>query len=99
MRGERQDGSVFPVEIGLSPLPPREGQGAEVAVSIRDITERKRQQELLQKQKDELQHMAFMSDSALDLTKAGYWLIDYGDPERYTSSERAAAIFGERPDA
>ena len=38
-----------------------------------------------------------MSDSALDLTKAGYWLIDYSDPDYYISSERAAAIFGERP--
>jgi two-component system sensor histidine kinase/response regulator len=95
VRGARRDGSIFPAEIGLSPLPSREGRRAEVAVSVRDITERRRQQELLQKQKDELQHMAFMSDSALDLTRAGHWLIDFTDPEHYTSSERAAAIFGE----
>ena len=36
-----QDGSTFPVEIGLSPLPARAGEGAQVAVSIRDVTERK----------------------------------------------------------
>jgi hypothetical protein len=46
---------------------------------------------------DELKHINMMTDSALDLTKAGYWLIDYSDPEYYTSSERAAAIFGEHP--
>jgi PAS domain S-box-containing protein len=45
----------------------------------------------------ELKHINMMTDSALDLTKAGYWLIDYSDPEYYTSSERAAAIFGEYP--
>ena len=38
-----------------------------------------------------------MSDSALDLTRAGYWLIDYSDPDYYTTSERAATIFGEHP--
>ncbi|MHC1763646.1 MAG: PAS domain S-box protein [Verrucomicrobiia bacterium] len=97
LRGQRKDGSVFLVEIGLSPLPAREGQRAQVAVSVRDITERKRAEGELQKRKDELQHMALMSDSALDLTKAGYWLIDFSDPDYYTSSERAAAIFGEPP--
>jgi two-component system sensor histidine kinase/response regulator len=38
---QRKDGSLFPVEIGLSPLASREGQSAQVAVSVRDVTERK----------------------------------------------------------
>jgi two-component system sensor histidine kinase/response regulator len=37
----RKDGSLFPVDIGLSPLPGRNGGDPQVAVSIRDITERK----------------------------------------------------------
>src|SRR6516164_10999211 len=37
----RKDGSLLPVDIGLSPLPGRDGANIQVAVSIRDITERK----------------------------------------------------------
>ena len=43
----------------------------------------------------EIKRINFLSDSALDLTRSGYWEIDYHDPDFYTSSERAAAIFGE----
>jgi two-component system sensor histidine kinase/response regulator len=37
----RKDGSLFPVDIGLSPLTALEGVGVQVAVSVRDVTERK----------------------------------------------------------
>ncbi len=38
-----------------------------------------------------------LSDNALELTKAGFWEIDLLDQEWYTSSERAARIFGDSP--
>ena len=41
LHARRKDGSLFPVDIGLSPLPGREGADIQVAVSVRDITERK----------------------------------------------------------
>jgi PAS domain S-box-containing protein len=44
LSGRRRDGSVFPVEIGLSPLPARGSEPAQVAVSIRDVTVRKQQE-------------------------------------------------------
>jgi two-component system sensor histidine kinase/response regulator len=51
LRGRRKDGSTFLVEIGLSPLPAPQGEAAQVAVSIRDITERKEQEKALKQAK------------------------------------------------
>ncbi|QTN28692.1 PAS domain S-box protein [Rhodoferax sp. AJA081-3] len=58
-----------------------------------DITERKAAEE-------KLRMASFLSDQALDLTKSGHWHIplNTGDPF-YNSSERAAAIFGDPPQA
>jgi two-component system, sensor histidine kinase and response regulator len=41
LHARRKDGSLLPVDIGLSPLPARKDASIQVAVSIRDITERK----------------------------------------------------------
>jgi two-component system sensor histidine kinase/response regulator len=52
LSSQRKDGSLFPVEIGLSPLVSREGHSAEVAVSIRDVTERKLAETALRQAKE-----------------------------------------------
>ncbi|MGH7131583.1 MAG: response regulator [Phycisphaerales bacterium] len=44
---------------------------------------------------EQIKRAGFMADMALDLTKAGYWHVDYTDPEYYYQSERAARIVGE----
>ena len=47
LRALRKDGSDFPVVIGRSPLPARGSEGMQVAVSIRDVTERREQERAL----------------------------------------------------
>ncbi|MES2877880.1 MAG: response regulator [Pseudomonadota bacterium] len=47
LTGSRKDGSLFPVEVGLSRLPAVGGRGACVCASVRDITERKAAQDQL----------------------------------------------------
>jgi two-component system sensor histidine kinase/response regulator len=85
----RKDGTAIPVEYAATAVY-KNGNLVGTVVVFRDITERKLMEE-------EIRQVNFMSDSALELTRAGYWLIDYSDPDYYTSSERAAAIFGEHP--
>lgn len=48
----RKDGSLFPVEIGLSPVPALDGQAAQVAVSIRDVTDQKLAETALRQAKE-----------------------------------------------
>jgi PAS domain S-box-containing protein len=49
--GRDKDGNLFPVEIGLSPLPARNSTGGKVAVSILDISQRKQQENALKQAK------------------------------------------------
>ncbi len=47
LRGQRKDGTQFPVEVGLSHLPAVGGRGKCVCASVRDITARKEADERL----------------------------------------------------
>ncbi|MBI4889604.1 MAG: response regulator [Acidobacteria bacterium] len=46
---------------------------------------------------EELQKSNFKADSALELTKAGYWHVPLDGSGWYNSSERAVRIFGDPP--
>jgi PAS domain S-box-containing protein len=92
----RKDGSGMPVEYGATPIM-KDGRVVGAVISFFNITLRKKAEEALQLRKEELQHINFLSDSALDLTKAGYWHVPLDGSGFYNSSERAARIFGDPP--
>jgi len=87
------DGSLVPCQISASPLLDEHGEKMGAFAMCTDITERKRAEQ-------SSRQASFLSDMALELTKSGYWHIDYSDPEYYYQSERAARIVGEeiKPD-
>jgi two-component system sensor histidine kinase/response regulator len=86
----RKDGTSIPVEYSTTPVI-KNGDIVGSVIVFRDITERKEAEE-------KLRLANFLSDQALDLSRAGYWHIplNTGD-EFYNSSERAATIFGDPP--
>ncbi|HZN56808.1 MAG TPA: PAS domain S-box protein [Planctomycetota bacterium] len=83
----RKDGTALPVEYGATPIR-KNGAIVGAVIGFSDITERKRAEK-------ELRQANFLSDMALELTNAGYWHVDYEDPDYYYQSERAAKILGE----
>jgi PAS domain-containing protein len=56
-----------------------------------------RQLEQTQHQAEELNRINLLADSALELTKAGYWHVPLDGSGWYNSSERAARIYGDPP--
>ncbi|MFC1763861.1 response regulator [Planctomycetota bacterium] len=84
-----KNGSGIPVEYGATPILKGDTIFGAV-ISFTDITERKKAEE-------EIRHVNFLSDGALDLTKAGYWHVPLDGSGWYNSSARAAAIFGDPP--
>ncbi len=87
------DGSLVPCQLSASPQLDEHGMKIGSFALCTDITERKRAEQ-------SLRQASFLSDMALELTKSGYWHINYSDPDYYYQSERAARIVGEeiKPD-
>ena len=70
----RKDGTQFPVEISLSPLATAEG--TLVSAAIRDITDRKHNEAIIQKQRQEIQDFIdSMSTMCAKVAKDGKLLI------------------------
>ncbi len=89
LRGVRKDGSEVPVDISLAIV--HTGGERLVLAAVRDVT-----QDL--ERRAQLTRSMFLSDTALELTRSGYWHIDFTDPDHYYASKRAQQIFGETAD-
>jgi PAS domain S-box-containing protein len=62
-----------------------------------DITERKVAEDLLRKREEELRHANLLAETALELTKAGYWHVPLDGSGWYYSSPRRTELIGDFP--
>jgi len=85
-----RDRRVLDMLVTFLPIPYEDGVG--ILAWLMDITERKRAEK-------DIQHVNFLNDQALGLTRAGYWHVPMDNTGYYKSSERAVAIFGDIPNA
>ena len=79
LRGCRKYGTEFPVEVGLSRLPKRDGYGEMVCVTIRDITQRKQEERVLARQRATMQKVLENSPIGMAIEAAG--TLRYVNPE------------------
>jgi two-component system, sensor histidine kinase and response regulator len=92
----RKDGQGLPVDYNATPML-KNGAIVGSVITFTDITERKQAEGELRQRSEELQRTNFLADSALDLTKSGYWHVPLDGSGWYNSSPRAARIFGDIP--
>jgi PAS domain S-box-containing protein len=88
----RPDGSIVIANGRFSVIRDAEGKVEYVLNLSVDITERKRAEE-------GLRHANFLAETALELTKAGYWHVPLDGSGCYISSPRRVALFGDIPNS
>ena len=95
-----RDGRVVVTSVRFSLLRDAAGRPQYVASLQEDITERRTAEDMLRKREEELRRANFLADTALELSKAGYWHVPLDGSGWYNSSPRRVAVFGEieRPD-
>jgi PAS domain S-box-containing protein len=92
-----RDGRIVIADGRFSVIRDTEGRPQYLLNMTVDITERKAAEDLLRKREEELRHANLLAETALDLTKAGYWHVPLDGSGWYNSSPRRAKLFGEFP--
>ena len=90
-------GSIVFVNGRFTVLRDAAGKPEYVVALTEDITERKAAEDLIRKRDEELRRANFLAETALELTKAGYWHVPLDGSGWYNSSPRRVAIFGDMP--
>ena len=85
-----RDGHIVIADGRFSVLRDSAGKPQYLLNMTEDITDRKRAEE-------ELRHANFLAETALELTKAGYWHVPLDGSGWYNSSPRRVAVFGDLP--
>jgi PAS domain S-box-containing protein len=93
----RRDGRLAVTSVRFSLLRDSAGRPQYVASLQEDITERRTAEDLLRKREEELRRANFLADTALELSKAGYWHVPLDGSGWYNSSPRRVEVFGEIP--
>jgi PAS domain S-box-containing protein len=93
----RRDGRMVITSVRFSLLRDAAGRPQYVASLQEDITERRVAEDLLRKREEELRRANFLADTALELSKAGYWHVPLDGSGWYNSSPRRVEVFGEIP--
>ena len=91
----RRDGQVVLANMRCQLLRGVAGKPECVVALTEDITERKAAEELIRRREEELRHAHVLAETALDLTRAGYWHVPLDGSGLFNSSPRRDAIFGE----
>jgi PAS domain S-box-containing protein len=92
-----RDGRIVVVNGRFTLLRGAAGNPEHVVALTEEITERKAAEELVHKRDEELRRANFLAETALELTKAGYWHVPLDGSGWYNSSPRRVAIFGDVP--
>lgn len=90
LESKKKDGNSFWCSISVSGVLDKAGHLKHLVLIEDDITERK-------KVDAELKSVNMLSDNALDLTKAGFWTVNFEKDNLYFQSDRATSIFGMFP--
>jgi PAS domain S-box-containing protein len=108
LRGEREkdeyeqrfvarEGSIVFVNGRFTLLRDAQGKPEYVIALTEDITERKAAEDLIRKGDEELRRANFLAETALELTRAGYWHVPLDGSGWYNSSQRRVSVFGDIP--